>query len=442
MNNAAGLRPPGSGARGYLATVWPVASPEDSEWQHRKKLAIRSGHLAMAMLVMAAVSGAAVMGFSKLSALHLTALALAGLSYIAWNLLGTRGVVRSVLWDREEAPPYPLQMPRWQAVAYFGVQLTLAGLVYYLGDSGKSPTLVWLALLPPVAYGVFLLERRGVVVISALTLGLFALNVLRWHGWGGLPYGLVAFSFAMLFTLVFTLLAVSSEKSRGEVQRLAGALGEANRKLREYAVQAEELAVTRERNRLAREIHDTLGHYLTVVNVQLEAARAVHEHDPVRARAALDKAQSLTQEGLQEIRRSVATLRASPLDNRSLADALPQIVAENCAAGLTVELLVVGVARSLSPPAELTLYRAAQEGLTNVRKHAPASRATLRLDFERPARACLSVSDDGPGAPPDAVNQNGFGLLGLRERAQLLGGAVRIRTAPGQGFNLEVEVPG
>lgn len=210
MNDASGSRSPGLGAQDFLATVWPMACTEDSEWQRRKKLAIRSGHLAMAVLVMAAVSGAVVVGFSGLSVLHLAALVLVGLCYVFWNLLGTRGVVRLVLWEREEAPPFPLQMPRWQALTYFAAQLTLAGLVYYMGDLGNSPTLVWLALLPPVAYGVFLLERRGIVLISVLTLGVFALNVLRWHGWRGLPYGLLAFSFAMLFTLVFTLLAVSS----------------------------------------------------------------------------------------------------------------------------------------------------------------------------------------------------------------------------------------
>ena len=441
MNNATGLQPPGPGIRGLLATIWPVAGPEDSDGQRRKKLAIRSGHLAMAVLILAAVCGAIMTGFTELQRLQVAALVGAGVAFIAWNLVGTRDVVRLALWDRAETP-FPSQMPRRRAMVYFGVQFILAGLVYALGDLGHYPTLVWLALLPPVAYGVFLLDRRGIAVVSVLTLSLYAVNVWRWHGWRGLPYGLVAFSFAMLFTLVFTLLAVSAEKSRAEVQRLAGALSEANRKLREYAVQAEELAVTRERNRLAREVHDTLGHYLTVVNVQLEAERAVRDRDPARACDALDRAQSLTQEGLREIRRSVATLRASPLDNRSLADALAQLVAEGCAAGLRISFQVVGEVRLLAPPAELTLYRAGQEGLTNVRKHAPAARVRMTLDFQQPARVRLSLSDDGPGASQDTLGQAGFGLLGLRERTQLLGGEVLVRTAPGQGFSLTVEVPG
>lgn len=102
----------------------------------------------------------------------------------------------------------------------------------------------------------------------------------------------------MLFTLVFTSLAGSAETARNEVQRLAGQLGEANTQLREYAAQVEELAATRERNRLARELHDTLGHCLTVVNMQIQAARALSNRDAAHAQAAMEKAQALTEEGL------------------------------------------------------------------------------------------------------------------------------------------------
>jgi signal transduction histidine kinase len=250
------------------------------------------------------------------------------------------------------------------------------------------------------------------------------------------------FSYAVLFTLVLTTLAVSSERARGEVERLAGELSAANEKLRAYAVQAEELAATRERNRLAREVHDSLGHYLTVVNVQIEAARALRERDPARTWDALDQAQALTQQGLQDIRRSVAALRASPLDDQPLAQVLHEVVNRSCATGLAAELQVWGEARALSPQARLALYRAGQEGLTNVRKHARVAEARLALDFRAPAKVSLSVTDKGAGADLATATAGGFGLLGLRERVQLLGGAVRVQTAPGAGFFLEVEVPG
>ena len=444
MNEASGQSLPRTGVWNFLATVWPVASPTDSEIQRRQKVAVRGGQLAMVAMVGTAVVGTALTNFEAFSGRQLLALAIASLVYISWSLHGMRDAVRSML-GQPGAPTNIAgsgQAPAG-AVPYFALQLGLAGLVYYLGDQGQVAPLLWLVLLPPVAHSVILLRGLGIAVVSVLSMALLVFNQLYWHGWPWVLNAGLAFCSAVLFTLVFTLLAVSSEKARGEVQRLAGELGEANRKLREYAVQAEELAATRERNRLAREIHDSLGHYLTVANVQLEAARALRDREPVRAHDALVKAQSLIQEGLQEIRRSVATLRASPLDNQSLAEALRQIVEESRTSGLAADMTVQGTVRPLAPPAELTLYRAAQEGLTNVRKHARTNGAQLVLDYQAPARVRLSISDDGAGAASDdAVRASGFGLLGLRERAQLLGGEVHVRTAPGAGFTLEVEVPG
>lgn len=442
MNDASSSPSGGSGLTELLATAWPAMAAADSKLQQRKKLAIRAGHLAMVIMVLAVVAATVATGFHEFSVLRLIALLATSLTYIAWSVYGTRGVVRLVLWNQDSPPPSrSSSMPHWGAFPYFAVQLALAGLVYALGEQGHTPSLVWLALLPPVAYSVFLLERVGITLVSTVTLAVFVANVARFHGWRAVPYALLAFSFAVLFTLVFTLLAVSAEKARDDVQRLATELGEANRKLREYAVQVEELAAARERNRLAREIHDTLGHYLTVVNVQLEAARAVGGRDPLGARQALDKAQSLTQEGLQEIRRSVAALRSSPLDNKSLAEALRQLVEESRSTGLAAGLQVRGQPRTLAPQAELTLYRAGQEGLTNIRKHAQAKSADMVLDFQSPDRVRLILTDDGVGAANDGAAPACFGLLGLRERAQLLGGRVSVRTAPRAGFALEVEVP-
>jgi signal transduction histidine kinase len=158
-------------------------------------------------------------------------------------------------------------------------------------------------------------------------------------------------------------------------------LDEAHRTLSEYAVQVEDLATIQERNRLAREIHDSLGHHLTVIHVQLEAARTLFESQPVLALDALGKAQALTQEGLAEVRGSVAALRASPLEGRSLPDALVSIMDRCHRAGLLTELVVTGAPRSLSLQVKQALFRAAQEGLTNVRKHAQANRAEVTLDY-------------------------------------------------------------
>jgi len=133
----------------------------------------------------------------------------------------------------------------------------------------------------------------------------------------------------------------------------------------------------------------------------------------------------------------VAVLRgAAP---RPLVEMLGKLADECTDAGTPASLAVKGEARRLPDPAEYALYRAAQEALTNVRRHARASRATVVLAFTDSGRVRLRVEDDGAGMNGA---REGFGLTGVRERAQLVAGHVSIRTAPGQGFAIEMEVPG
>ena len=193
---------------------------------------------------------------------------------------------------------------------------------------------------------------------------------------------------------------------------------------------------------MARNIHDGLGHHLTVVQMQVQAARAVLATDPARADAVLAKAQQGSTEALAEVRRSVSALR----ERRTvppLRTALEGLAAETSAAGIPTGLRVDGPARTLSPEAEESLFRAAQEGLTNVRKHAGATSARLLLRFGADT-VCLEVSDDGRGVPGAAQGAGplGFGLLGLRERAGRLGGRLEVVPAPGGGTALRMEVPG
>lgn len=431
----------GMRAGDLLGTLWPGSTATDSEFQRRRKVAVRSAQLSALALVVVAITGAIANNFANLSGLRVTLLLSLGLAYAAWNVIGTRDMVRVLLWEPGSPPlTQSLQERKGRAFFYFAIQMALAGLIYSLIEPSPKLGFLWLILLPPVAHSVILLRAPGIGIISTLGIAIFGVFFVRWHGWELLPNALLAFGFAVLFTLIFTLLAVSSETSRGEVQRLACELSEANGKLREYAVQVEELAVTRERNRLAREIHDTLGHYLTVVNVQIEAARAMLDRDPEKVRDSLQKAQSLTQEGLQDIRRSVSALRASPLDNRNLEEALRLAVETVRVSGLNAELELIGTCRPLSRPAELALYRAAQEGLTNVQKHAQATHVHLVLDFSEATRTRLTVTDNGVGSIE--TTGHGFGLLGLRERTHLVGGALNIRSTPSAGFALEVEVPG
>jgi signal transduction histidine kinase len=333
----------------------------------------------------------------------------------------------------------------WGTVIYFAVQLTLGTVFLYV-----SRVQGWLILMPLVSQSVIWLPRRWMVaacaLIFAIILAVTIMDAPRLMEAyrrmveripEGAPWS-IALQAGAQYLVVIVFVALLVEMAMRE-ERARGELSEAHRKLREYSVQIEDLATVKERNRLAREIHDGLGHYLTVVNVQIEAARAVLESDRPRALDALHKAQSLAQGGLSEVRRSVAALRASPVEGRPLPEAVAALVEDGRAAGLEVDFVIEGEPRSLPPRTELTLYRAAQEGLTNVRKHADASRVEVLLDYRDDGKMRLVVSDNGVGSDDPS---GGFGLLGVRERVYLLSGRVDVRTMPGQGFALEVEAPG
>lgn len=254
----------------------------------------------------------------------------------------------------------------------------------------------------------------------------------------------LVFSPAVMFVAVLTNLRMNEQRERERVEQLTVELEGANRQLADYASQVEELATTKERNRLAREIHDNLGHFLTVVNVQLEAARAVLKHDPDKALDALEKAQKLTKEGLTAVRQSVSALRESPLDTQSLVDAITALTEETRSAGIVTGFEIKDAKRRLTHQTKLTLYRVAQEGLTNVCKHAHASRVDVTLDYGEADKVRLVVADNGVGmaVPADTSYSNGFGLIGMRERVRMLGGDLEIETAPGKGFQLTAVLPG
>jgi signal transduction histidine kinase len=242
----------------------------------------------------------------------------------------------------------------------------------------------------------------------------------------GLREGLALFA-AAGFAVVLTKVLMREQQARAELAR-------AHERLREYAAQAESLAAAQERNRVARDIHDGLGHALTVVQMQIKAARAVLAPDPARADTMLVKAQDQAEEALREVRRSVSALRES---RPPLPEAVRALAGDS---GVPTEVDVSGTARTLLADAEEALFRAAQEGLTNVRKHARASRAVVVLDYSRPAAVRLEVRDDGSFSEPGSGS--GFGLAGLRERAAGLGGTLSLTPAPGGGSTLLMEVPG
>ncbi len=362
-------------------------------------------------------------GVLALSTLETVALLATGLTFLILNLNEER------LLDQRPAP--------WKVPVYFVVQLALFTLSIYLAGTVNG---VWLIAMPLVGTAVGRFSLWGQIAISVCIMVVLAWGPVVQAGWqAGFSLTLSVLP-AVIFVALFVKLLVREEEAHSQAEQLARDLEAANRQLSAYAAQAEELAISKERNRLAREIHDSLGHYLTVINVQLQAALAVVDDDRQRAVTAVETAQQLTQEGLASVRQSVSALRESPLGDKPLAEAINALVKETQSAGIVVESEFLGQPRRLEAAAELALYRTVQEGLTNARKHSRASRVDLSLDYDDPQRVRLVIKDNGVGA--ESVDSGGFGLLGVRERVQLLGGAVQIETGPGEGFSLTMEIPG
>jgi signal transduction histidine kinase len=246
------------------------------------------------------------------------------------------------------------------------------------------------------------------------------------------------------FAFVIGMCAMALEAVRREIraENLFAELETAHSELKRYAAQARELAISEERNRVAREIHDSLGHYLTVVNVQLEAAVKLLDRDPEKAREAVAQAKTSASEALSEVRRSVRALKPLAMEKRTGLGALAALAREFGGTGIMVSFKVMGEERDLSPEAELLLYRALEEGLTNALKYSGGSRVKAELAFE-PSGVRLTVADDGRGASDNVqgLGGTGFGITGLEERASALGGRVSAADAEGGGFVLEVELP-
>jgi len=302
--------------------------------------------------------------------------------------------------------------------SYFG-----AVVLFFMLSAQAAAYFPWRTSLAWV--GIFVVITGALMVVRG---GLEALLILPIYAGG------------YFFFAAFAHQTRQALEARQESQRLLEELQEAHRQLQAYAAQAEELAVTKERNRLAREMHDTLGHRLTVAAVQLEGAERLIPTDPERAAQMVRTVREQVRRALSELRQTVAALRTPPEADLPLPKALTWLADDfERATGLTVHRSLPETMPPLSPALHVTLYRTAQEALTNVQRHAAARQVWLTLHVDDSA-VTLQVRDDGRGLPPDA-EQHGFGLRGLRERASQLGGELHLDSRPGEGTRLSLRLP-
>jgi len=257
----------------------------------------------------------------------------------------------------------------------------------------------------------------------------------------GGPRWVSVLSLVFVRTTLFTLVGYLVVRLMAAQRAQHAALARANAQLARYATTLEQLAVSRERNRLARELHDTLAHTLSGVAVQLEAASALWDSDAAAARSMLEQSLQATRTGLQEARRAIQSLRAAPLEDLGLTLAVRRL-AESAAARAGLELDFRGPEQvnGLTPEVEQGIYRVADEALLNVARHAHARRLSVRLD-PSPGRLTLTIADDGRGFDPHSVPSAAhYGLRGMHERAEMMGGALEIASRPGHGTTVRLTV--
>jgi signal transduction histidine kinase len=250
-----------------------------------------------------------------------------------------------------------------------------------------------------------------------------------------------ALTLPLIQTAVFLAVGFSISFLMTRLRRQRQSLQTANVQLTHYSSTLEQLATARERSRLARELHDTLAHTLSGLAVQLETIKAYWDVDHDMAYSSLESSIGTAHSGLEETRRALKALRASPLDDLGLTGAV-RTLAENAAsrANLALDLSTAQGIPVLAPDVEQAIYRIAQEAVANVVAHAQAKKLTVRLDLSE-AKVRLVVSDDGAGFDVDKSSKpSQFGLTGMKERAQLIGGDINILSKPGHGTTVELTV--
>ncbi|MCC5650190.1 sensor histidine kinase [Nostoc sp. XA013] len=291
---------------------------------------------------------------------------------------------------------------------------------------------------------IFKLPGRLFVTSLSFTLFLFTTQLkYQMFNFQASPQAQERFRFLSLnwslvfgLSLVFVLLmmnAVLSERHSREKLAIA------NEKLRQYAMQIENQATLEERNRIAREIHDSLGHSLTALNLQLETALKLWQSNPGKAETFLATAKELGSKALNDVRQSVSTMRSNPLQEQSLERAIASLAESFHRSNGILPIYQINLEYPLPPEINTAIYRITQESLTNISKYAYATEVKLELATAR-GNLRLIIQDNGRGFDL-GQNTTGFGLHSMRDRTLALGGEFNINSAPGSGCKITVNIP-
>jgi signal transduction histidine kinase len=350
----------------------------------------------------------------------------------------------------------PSQKSKLQKILFTALGFGLCWLTIFWGGLGGNslPAL----LLIVMVRACLLFDWNGRLVTALLAFGSFVLRlilgirrfldpeVVRFER---LPHRLppdqiqaavfnLTLNSALLFALVlvFVLLMVGAILTERQSR---DRLSLANDRLRRYALLVENQATLQERNRIAREIHDSVGHALTAQSIQLENVAVWLSKNVDRAQEHLQKARGLGKEALQNVRQSVATMRHSPLQGHSLHEAIQKLVQEFERTTGIPTATQIQVSQEVPADIAIALYRIVQEAMTNIAKHSQATQVNLALT-ETSTELELIIQDNGQGFDPNQ-NTTGFGLQSMRERTEALGGLFYLNSQPNQGCCLHLNIP-
>lgn len=328
-------------------------------------------------------------------------------------------------------------------VFYIAIEIALIFYGATIGYLHVLPTLYFIVLIQ----SCFLFEPPGRWAVAALSFLLFIVHQVRYVQsitllvqpgdrqlfWMHLIAETLIFGLSLFFVLrlVSTLLSERQTKEQ---------LAAAHEQLQQYALQIEDLAAVRERNRIARDIHDSLGHALTALSVQLQTAGKLWQHNPAKAEQFLVQAQQLAATAMKEVRQSVSTLRADAREEQPLEEAITSLV-EDFRQGTGVSTSTrINISTSVPSQVVKTLYRIVQEALTNIYKHAQATQVGIQVSTT-PDSVHLCIEDNGKGFRLDRQAITGFGLQGMQERVTALNGYFHLETKPESGCRITVELP-
>ena len=327
-------------------------------------------------------------------------------------------------------------------VIYTIIEIILIVLTNFLGNT--TARLFPILYLILVTRSCLIFQINGRLLVTFLSFILFIITLIRRLSQIQLPpmvqerIEFIIFSFALSFglTLLFFFLMINTLiTERLNREKLAIA----NQKLQEYALRIENQATLEERNRIAREIHDSLGHSLTALNLQLETAVKLWQSHPTKAQEFLKTAKQLGSQALQDVRHSVSTMASLPIQHQSLETAITDLIDNIYQTTGINPNLTISLSSTPSKEVSTAIYRIIQESLTNICKHAQATEINLVItniknNFQ------LKIEDNGIGFDL-AQNTTGFGIKSMRDRTLSLGGNFNITSSPGCGCKISIDIP-